>query len=40
MAIITVGIDLAKSIFAVHGIHAAGKPELVSPSIGRAKLFD
>ncbi|SHE82854.1 transposase [Lampropedia hyalina DSM 16112] len=40
MAIITVGIDLAKNIFAVHGIHAAGKPELVRPSVSRAKLLD
>ncbi|SHE64645.1 transposase [Lampropedia hyalina DSM 16112] len=40
MAIITVRIDLAKNIFAVHGIHAAGKPELIRLSVGRAKLLD
>ncbi|SHE88485.1 Transposase [Lampropedia hyalina DSM 16112] len=40
MAIITVGIDLAKNIFAVHGINAAGKSELVRPSVSRAKLLD
>ena len=40
MAIITAGIDLAKNIFAVHGIHAAGKPELVCSSVGRAKRLD
>ena len=35
MTIVTVGIDLAKNVFAVHGINEAGKPELVRPS-GRA----
>lgn len=40
MAIVTVGIDLAKNIFAVHGINATGKPELVRPSVSRAKLLD
>ena len=29
MSIITVGIDLAKNIFAVHGVNEAGKPELI-----------
>ena len=28
MGIITVGIDLAKNIFAVHGVNEAGKPDL------------
>ena len=28
MAIITMGIDLAKSVFAVHGVNEAGKPTL------------
>ncbi|MEN9397048.1 MAG: hypothetical protein RLZ81_1578, partial [Pseudomonadota bacterium] len=29
MAIVTIGIDLAKNVFAVHGINEAGKPVLV-----------
>lgn len=29
MAILTIGIELAKSVFAVHCIHEAGKPDLV-----------
>ena len=35
-----VGIDLAKSVFAVHGVNTAGKPELVSPKVARAKLLE
>lgn len=27
MAMVTVGIDLAKNVFALHGVNAAGKPE-------------
>ncbi len=38
MAIVFVGIDLAKNVFAVHGVNPAGKPELVCPSVPRAKL--
>ena len=38
MTILTVGIDLAKNVFAVHGVNEAGKPELVRPSVPRAKL--
>ncbi len=40
MAILYVGIDLAKSVFAVHGVNEAGKPELVRPSVPRAKLHE
>lgn len=29
MAIVTVGVDLAKSVFAVHGVGQSGKPELL-----------
>jgi transposase len=39
MSIITVGIDLAKNIFAVHGVNEAGKPELVKPKVARADLL-
>lgn len=38
MAILTVGIDLAKNVFAVHGINEAGKAELVRPAVARDKL--
>jgi transposase len=40
MAIVTVGIDLAKSVFAVHGVDVSGKPELVRPEVRRAKLLE
>ncbi len=30
MNIITVGIDLAKNVFAVHSVNDSGKPELVN----------
>lgn len=38
MAILTVGIDLAKNVFALHGVNEAGKPELLRPKLARAKL--
>ena len=34
----TVGIDLAKNVFALHGVNEAGKPELLRPSVRRGKL--
>jgi transposase len=40
MAIVHVGIDLAKNVFAVHGINEAGKPELARPSVPRARLHE
>ena len=40
MTIVTVGIDLAKNVFAVHGIDATGKPVLVRPSVPRGKLLE
>ncbi len=40
MAILTVGIDLAKNVFAVHGINEAGRAELVRPSVARDKLHE
>lgn len=33
MAIITIGIDLAKNVFAVHGVNESGKAELVDPRV-------
>src|SRR5437763_10525983 len=40
MATVYVGIDLAKNVFAVHGVNEAGRPELVRPSVARAKLHE
>jgi transposase len=40
MTIVTVGIDLAKNVFAVHGVDEGGKPALVRPSVARAKLLE
>ena len=40
MSIVIVGIDLAKNVFAVHGVDATGKPVLVRPSASRAKLLE
>ena len=39
MNIITVGIDLAKNVFAVHGVDDNGKPALVKPKVSRADLL-
>lgn len=35
-----VGIDLAKNVFAVHGVDECGKPALVRPSVPRARLHE
>ena len=40
MTIVAVGIDLAKNVFAVHGVGASGKPELVKPDVKRKKLLE
>ena len=32
MTIITIGIDLAKNIFAAHGVNEGGHTELVKPT--------
>jgi len=39
MSIITIGIDLAKNIFAVHGVNEQGKAELVKPKVQRDQLL-
>ena len=39
MSIIVIGIDLAKSIFAVHGVNQNGKAELVKPRVSREQLL-
>lgn len=40
MTIVTVGIDLAKNVFAVHGVDETGKPALVRPEVPRSKLLE
>jgi transposase len=40
MAIVFVGIDLAKNVFALHGVNEHGKPVLVRASVARAKLVE
>lgn len=39
MSIVTVGIDLAKNVFAVHGVDDNGKPALVKPKVARGDLM-
>ena len=38
MRIITVGIDPAKNVFAVHGVDEGGKAVLVKPKVSREQL--
>ena len=38
MSIITVGIDLAKNVFAVHGVDETGKAVLIKPKVARVHL--
>lgn len=40
MAIVSVGIDLAKNVFTAHGVDESGKPARVRPSVPRAKLIE
>ena len=40
MVTVTVGIDLAKNVFVVHGVDKAGKAVLVRPEVPRAKLME
>jgi len=40
MAIVTLGIDLAKNVFALHGVDATGRAMLVRPSVARGKLLE
>jgi transposase len=35
MAIVAIGIDLAKNVFAVRGVDATGKAVLVRPAVRR-----
>lgn len=38
MAVVTVGIDLAKNVFAVHGVDKNGNAVLVKPRVSRTAL--
>jgi len=40
MTILTAGIDLAKNVFAVHGVNEAGKSDLLRPLVPRDKLTE
>lgn len=40
MDIIAIGIDLAKNVFAVHGVNAAGQAVLVRPAVQRDRLHE
>jgi transposase len=40
MTILTVGIGLAKNVFALHGVNEAGKAELVRPAVPRDQLHE
>ena len=40
MTILTVGIDLAKNVNAVHGVNEASKAELTRPAVPRDKLHE
>jgi hypothetical protein len=40
ITIVTVGIDLAKNVFSVHGVDEAGKATLVRPDVSRSKLLE
>jgi transposase len=39
MPVVTVGIDLAKNVFAVHGVDEAGKAVLIKPRVSRDQLL-
>ncbi|MFC0691343.1 IS110 family transposase, partial [Paraburkholderia humisilvae] len=38
MSIVTIGIDLAKNVFAVHGVDENGKAMLIKPRVPRDQL--
>lgn len=40
MSIVFVGIDLAKNVFAVHGVNATGAVQLRQPKVARGKLHE
>ena len=40
MAIVTLGIDLAKNVFALHGVDQYGKAVLIKPKVARGQLLE
>ena len=38
MSIMTVGVDLAKNVFAIHGVVENGKAVLIKPKVSRDPL--
>jgi transposase len=40
MSIMTVGIDVAKNVFAVHGVDENGKAVLAKPKVAREQLLE
>ena len=40
MAILYVGIDLAKNVFALHAVDETGRAVMVRPSVPRARLLE
>lgn len=38
MPIVTIGIDLARNVFAIHGVDGAGKAMLIKPRVPRDQL--
>ena len=40
MAIVTLGIDLASNVFALHAVDATSRAFLVRPSVARGKLLE
>jgi transposase len=40
MSIVTIGIDLAKNIFALHGVDQSGKAVLIKPRVARSQLLE
>ena len=40
MVIVTLGIDLAKNVFPLHGVDETGKPAMVRPDVPRATLLE
>lgn len=40
MTIIATGIDLAKNVFALHGVNATGEGQLRQPKVTRGKLLE
>ena len=38
--IVALGIDLAKNVFALHGVDDAGQPVLMRPNVARSALVE